>query len=58
MEAPAEPLRVGDICGAFSKRERYDFEERAGRFKARAALCRRGFTLEEKMYGAESESRG
>ena len=51
-------LRLGDICVAFSNRERYDFVERAGRLKARAALCSNGFVLEEKMYGAESESRG
>ena len=54
----AELLRLGDICVAFSNSERYDFVERAGRLKARAALCSNGFALEEKMYGDESESRG
>lgn len=32
--------------------------DRAGRFRARAALCRSGETVEEKLYGTEALSMG
>lgn len=37
---------------------RYDLEERAGRLRARAALCRSGQVVEEKLYGTELASIG
>ena len=44
--------------GGNAKSERYDFEERAGRLSARAALWRSGDVVEEKLYGTELLSIG
>jgi hypothetical protein len=40
------------------KRVKYEWEDLAGRFKARAALCNIGHVVDEKLYGTELWSIG
>ena len=40
--------RLVEAWAALSNSERYDFAERSGRWSARAALCSKGFVVEEK----------
>jgi hypothetical protein len=49
-----EETEVGDKPNV----DRYDNEDRAGRDSARAALCKRGQVVEEKLYGTELLSIG
>jgi hypothetical protein len=39
-------------------RDKYEWEDLAGRFKARAALCSIGHVTDEKLYGTELWSIG
>lgn len=47
-----------DVDDIEPNRDVYSRRERAGRLNARAPLCSRAHVVDEKLYGAELESRG
>lgn len=59
LERFMDDMRTMDVVGSeAANTDMYDLVERAGRLSARAALCSRGFSSEEKLKGMELLSSG